>query len=75
MKRKYIVGLSVLLMIILLLPTTQYLKDGGTVEYHAILYKVKNVHQLNPDIESEKMYIEGVIIEILGVEIFNNVEY
>lgn len=74
MKKKVIAGLCILLTIILLLPTTRHYKDGGTVEYHAILYSIKNVHQINPDLESEQAYLEGIIIEILGFEVFNNVE-
>ncbi len=55
------------------------LKDGGTVEYKAILYKVSKVKRL---ISLEKMekegkikeYERGFIIEILGFEVFNNVK-
>ena len=50
------------------------LKDGGSVEYRAILYAVTDVKRLNPDMESEKAYLEGITIEILGMEIYNNVE-
>lgn len=74
MKKKFIVGLCILSVTILLFPIPQRLKDGGTVEYNAILYSVKDVHRLNPDQKSEQAYIEGTVIEILGVEVFNNVE-
>lgn len=74
MKKKAIIGICILLAIILLIPIPTRLKDGGTVEYNAILYKVMDVHRLDPDSTSEAEYIEGTIVKILGIEVFNNVE-
>ena len=74
MKKKLIIGICILLVVILLIPIPMRLKDGGTVAYTAILYPVEDVHRLNPDIESEQEYLEGTIVKILGVEVFNNVE-
>lgn len=74
MKKKVIIGLCILLAFVLLLPIPRHLKDGGTVEYNAILYSVQTVHTLNFDLESEQTYLEGTIIEVLGIEIFNNVK-
>lgn len=62
-----------LILLVLLIPIPRYLKDGGTVEYKAVLYKVSNVHSLN-SLEAEKPYREGIIIEVFGIEIYNNVE-
>lgn len=73
MKKKVIAGLCVLLAAVLLFPITYHLKDGGTVVYKAVLYKVHKVHQVGPP-DSERAFLEGTIIEILGVEVFNNVE-
>lgn len=70
MKKKVIIVIVVLL--ILLVPIPMHLRDGGTVEYTALLYKVSKVHKLTGDLE--KMYENGTIIEILGMEIFNNVK-
>lgn len=76
MKKKIIIGVCVLIAVILLFPVRLQLKDGGTVEYKAILYKVSDVHSLTTLEEHEqgKMFNEGLIIEILGIEVFNNVE-
>ncbi len=76
MKKKVIIFICVFLAIILLLPIPLKLKDGGTVEYTAILYKVSNVHSIasTEEIENGKMFNQGIIIEILGLEIFNNVK-
>ena len=52
---------------------------GGTVEYKALLYKISKVHRLisREEIEQEgkiKEYDDGIIIELLGFEIYNSVE-
>ncbi len=73
MKKRIIAGFCILLAIILLFPIPMHLKDGGSVEYRAILYTVKVVHQLNPVADTTQPYREGTIIEFLGIEIFNNV--
>ncbi len=72
MKKKVIIVMVIVVLLILLVPIPLHLKDGGTVEYKALLYKVSKVHKLTGDLE--KMYKDGTIIEILGMEIFNNVK-
>lgn len=73
MKKKLIVGICILLLAVLLVPIPMRLKDGGTVAYTAILYTIEDVHRLNPDMESEQEYLEGIIVRILGMEVFNTV--
>lgn len=77
MKKKVIIVVVVLL--VLLFSIRRQLKDGGTVEYQALLYKISNVKKLifEKEMEQEekiKEYDHGIIIEILGVEIYNNVK-
>lgn len=76
MKKKAILIMAVLLAIVLLFPIPMRLRDGGTVQYKAILYTVSDVHSLATIEEQEagKEFNEGIIIEILGFEIFNNVD-
>ncbi len=62
-----------LLTIILLFPIPLHLKDGGTVVYQAVLYSVHKVHSMDL-VDSELVYLEGTIVKILGIEVFNNVE-
>lgn len=50
------------------------LKDGGTVVYNAILYQVEDVRRIDPEATSEDDYLEGTIIKILGIEVYNDVE-
>ncbi len=72
MKKKALVIVGIILTIVLLFPVPLRLKDGGTVKYQALLYSISDVHRLS--IESETGYEDGVIIEILGVEIYNTVK-
>lgn len=79
MKKKVIIILVAIILLVLLFPIRNQLKDGGTVEYKALVYKVSQVKKL---ISKEEMgregkikeYDHGIIIEILGFEIYNNVK-
>ena len=71
MKKKIITATYILLVIVLLVPIPMRMKDGGTVKYQAILYCVSDVHRLAPSEVSG--YEEGIIVEILGMQVFNNV--
>lgn len=72
MKKIIIITICVLLALILLIPIPLRLKDGGTVVYQAVLYRVEDVHRL--DHNSEDGYIDGIVIKILRFEIYNSIE-
>ena len=74
MKKRVLVGICILLAIVLLIPIPMRLKDGGTVVYNAILYRVEDVHRIDPEATSEDDYLEGTIVKILGIEVYNDVE-
>ncbi len=74
MKKKAMIGICVLLAIVLLVPIPMRLKDGGTVVYHAVLYQVEDVHRLGAVDTAEDEYLEGMIVRILGIEVYNSVE-
>ena len=74
MKKKVMIGICVLLVIVLLVPIPMRLKDGGTVVYHAVLYQVEDVHRLGAVDTAEDEYLEGMIVRILGMEVYNSVE-
>ena len=57
-----------------LVPIPMRLKDGGTVAYNAILYRVEDVHRIDPEATSADDYLEGTIVKILGIEVYNDVE-
>lgn len=70
MKKKIIVTAVIIALLILLFPLIYRYKDGGTIEYKALVYQVYDVHTLHGE-----GYDEGIIIKILGLEIFNNVQH
>lgn len=72
MRKKIIIVIVIVALLILLVPIPMYLNDGGTVEYKALTYKISKVHRLTGNLEKE--YEDGIIIEILGMEIFNNIK-
>ena len=74
MKKKAMIGICVLLAIVLLVPIHMRLKDGGTVVYRAVLYQVEDVHRLGAVDTAEDEYLEGMIVRILGMEVYNSVE-
>ncbi len=78
--KKIIIVVVVIVLLILLFPIRNQLKDGGTVEYKALVYKVSKVKRLISIEEMEqegkiKEYEHGIVIEILGFEIYNNVKW
>ena len=73
MKKRNVAIVCILLVIILLIPIPLRLKDGGTVEYKDLAYSVSRVHRL-ASVKAEKEYEEGIIIKVLGIEVYNNVE-
>ena len=62
MKKKIVICIAVVVALVLLIPIPMRLKDGGSVVYQAVLYSVKDVHSLNPDMESGAPYKEGINI-------------
>lgn len=74
MKKKVMIGICVLLAIVLLVPIPMRLKDGATVVYRAVLYQVEDVHRLGAVDTAEDEYLEGMIVRILGMEVYNSVE-
>ena len=74
MKKKVMIGICVLLATVLLVPIPMRLKAGGTVVSHAVLYQVEDVHRLAAVDTAEDEYLEGMIVRILGMEVYNSVE-
>ena len=74
MKKKVMIGICVLLAIVLLVPIPMRLKDGGTGVYRAVFDQVEDVHRLGAVDTAEDEYLEGMIVRILGMEVYNSVE-
>ena len=73
MKKKLALIVTGVLLLACLFPIPNHLKDGGTVEYQALLYTVSKVHRLNEE-GAEKPYQEGTIVKVLGVELYHDVK-
>jgi hypothetical protein len=74
-KKKRIIILVVVALAVLLLPVkSSQLKDGGTFQYHAIVYTIVIRHSLF-ETDGEKGYIEGTEIYIFGVNVFDNTSF
>ena len=66
MKKKIIIFIVVVL-VIMLIPVPIRLKDGGSIEYKAILYKYTKIHRLNEN--SYTGYEDGWDLKILGIHV------
>ena len=42
--------------------------------YKAILCEVEDVHRIGAEDTAEDEYLEGTVVKILGIEIYNDVE-
>ncbi len=78
MKKKLMIAAILLTLVVMLFPIRTQLKDGGTVQYTAVLYSVSKVHRLISIEEMKqegkiKEFDHGITVELLGFEIFNNV--
>jgi len=71
LKRKKIIIISIiLLLVVLLTPVRMNLKDGGSVRYKSLVYEVTKIHQLAPEVEDVKPYIDGFEVKILGMTVY-----
>ena len=67
MKNKKLIIAIIIVMIIMLIPFPTRLKDGGSVEYKALLYKYTKIHRLNE--KSSTGYEDGWELKILGIRV------
>ena len=76
-KKKIIMILIILSLVFSLIPAVRHYKDGGTVEYKAVLYQVIRWHSMNNhlNISSDQTYFyHGLEVKILGITVYNNAE-
>lgn len=75
MKKKIIFVVIIFVVLILLFPIPIHLKDGGSIKFKALLYTVTKYNKLLPINEkTENDYIKGIKVEILGTEVYNNID-
>lgn len=70
--KKVLIIILILVALILLFPIREQAKDGGSVRYNAILYDVYKVHCLYGGPDTGMLYVEGIIVEFLGHQVYNN---
>ena len=66
-KKKIIIIVAVIIFVLMLIPIPNRLKDGGSVEYNAILYQYTKIHRLNE--KSSTGYEDGWELRILGIQV------
>ena len=66
-KKKIIIIVAIIIFILMLIPIPNQLKDGGSVEYNAILYQYTKIHRLNE--KSATGYEDGWNLKILGIQV------
>jgi len=71
MKKKYVLIVICFLLIVLFFPIKVSYNDGGSVEYKALIYDIKNYHEKN--FLYKNGYKTGVEVKILGFTIYKNV--
>ena len=73
MKKKLLIITPIVIILVLFFPVRLQYKDGGTIEYRALIYSVKNRHSLRENIEGTQGYLpeieEGAVGYIAGLEI------
>ena len=73
MKKKWIIIIAIVLFFLMWIPLPLQYKDGGTVVYKAVLYEVWDVHRMTDQtVDGEIIYIEGWVVSILGIEVYNS---
>lgn len=70
MKKKIVAIITIIILVILLTPIRMNLKDGGSVRYKSLVYEVTKIHQLAPEVEGVKPYIDGFEVKIFGITVY-----
>lgn len=72
MKKKTLGIIAIIVVLVILLtPIRMNLKDGGSVRYKSLVYEITKIHQLAPEVEGVKPYIDGFEVKILGVTVYS----
>lgn len=71
-KKKIFIILIIIISIMLVIPIPLKLKDGGSTKFVSLFYSVTKIHRLNH--QSSTGYEDGWKIEILGIQVYNEVD-
>ncbi|MCR5718349.1 MAG: hypothetical protein K6F80_04860 [Oscillospiraceae bacterium] len=64
----------ILLLLMMLIPMRIQMKDGGTVDYKAMLYSVRKWHALTVE-DHRTGVLTGTQVHILFWDVYNNVHF
>ena len=70
-KTLIIIGITLLVLIVLLIPKVDVLKDGEIKKYTSLTYQIIKKHTLN---DNNKNYEDGLIVKIFGIEVYNDID-
>lgn len=68
-KKRRIRNIIIIALIVILFPIKLRYKDGGTVEYKALVYSITDYHAIH---SAEGEYLVGISVELFGIEVFDN---
>ena len=71
-KKKIIIIVTIVIFILMLIPIPNRIKDGGSVEYNAILYQYTKIHRLSE--KSSTGYEDGWELKILGIHVGGTID-
>ncbi|MCR5120865.1 MAG: hypothetical protein K6B74_00420 [Ruminococcus sp.] len=75
-KKRVLTVLAVILAAVLLVPFPIHYKDGGTVDYRAVLYTVRKEHSIaGAPLEEEEGYYIGTRVRVLFWVVCDDVEF
>ena len=72
MTKSIILFFVIIVLLLLLVPIPKKYKDGGSVDYNALLYQIRVYHRL--DLECKDGYRDGLEIKILGKTVYQKIE-
>ena len=72
MSKKKIIIILIVVFVLMLIPFPIHLKDGGSIEYKALLYKYTKIHRLNE--KSMTGYEDGWELSILGIHVGGSID-
>ena len=72
MTKSIILFFVIIVLLLLLVPIPKKYKDGGSIDYNALLYQISVYHRL--DLACEDGYRDGLEIKILGKTVYQKIE-
>ena len=72
--KKRIIAAAVIFLVLLLIPFPVWYKDGGSVDYKAVLYSVRKEHSIAGTLGEEGFNI-GTKVKILSWVVYDDVEF